>query len=103
MLTCPICDCEMGRGDVRRGSFPCPHCKARLQLRPLPGAHLATVGSALLAILIPYSAGAQGYAFVLAAVVVFLVIFCVSALVAGIIFAKLEIYQDPDDTRILKI
>ena len=60
-------------------------------------------GSALLAILIPYSTGVQGYAFLLTAIIAFFVILSFAGFIVGTFFAKLEIYQDPNDTRILRI
>ena len=57
------------------------------------------VGCASFALLVTFSVGARGYGFLLTAFIVFLVSFFVCALAAGIAFAKLEAYQDPNDTR----
>jgi len=104
MVTCPICDWKMRRGDIRRGRFACPGCKERLRVQESREGGLMMVGSGLMAILIPYLAGAQGYDFLWEAIIVFLVVFFGTAVLRGLLFlAKLERDPGAEDGTILHL
>jgi len=76
MVTCPVCNWvwQLRREEIKRGSFACPGCNERLRLPEPEGAGTMIVGSALLAVLIPYLAGAEGYTFLLAAIIIYVTV-----------------------------
>ena len=103
MLKCPVCGWEMQTGDIRRGAFACPGCNERLRMQGPATTGLAMIGSAAVAIIIPYLTGAQGYDFVLEAVIVYFLVLSGAAALGGSLFAKLERDPGADDGTILHL
>jgi hypothetical protein len=109
-LTCPVCGWKFDRLDIHAGIIPCPQCKASLEFQK-PGSildRIFMVGAALLAICIASWSGASGFTFVLLALVLSVVICALCGLARGITISvlgmyRLQIYEDPKDTRILKL
>jgi hypothetical protein len=88
MVTCPVCGWQMGKGDLRLESFACPGCKAKLRLEEPREMGLVMVGSGLLALLVTYLAGAQGYAYLLCAAVLYFVFCGAAGAVRGFLFPR---------------
>jgi hypothetical protein len=88
MVTCPVCGRQMRKGDLRLESFACPKCKTKLRLEESHETGLLVVGSVLLALLVTYLAGAQGYAFLLCAYVLSFVICGAAGAVRGFLFPR---------------
>lgn len=102
MAKCPVCGSTIQRDDIRRGGFACPGCKERIRLRTEPG--LPTiVGTGLLAFVITYLSGVQGYEFLLVAIIVYLLCFFGAALIEGFFFPTLEAEPIVSDGSILHI
>src|SRR3989442_1028200 len=103
MITCPVCGWKFGRGDIRPGTFLCPRCKNRLRLQKGRGLTPAIVVSGLLAFLIPYAAGVQGYRFLVDAAVIYFLVLFGFAFLHGLLFPSLEVDPELDDGTILHL
>ena len=95
---------------MHAGIIPCPQCKASLEFEKPESIldRIFIVGAALLAISIASLSGTSGLTFVLLALVLWVVIGALCALARGITMSvlgmyRLQVYQDPKDTRILKL
>jgi hypothetical protein len=102
---CPVCGWQMRKGDLRRGIFACPGCKATLRFEEGHETGLVMVGSGLLALIVTYKGGAQGYAFLLYAAPLSLVFACAAGALRGFLFPRKlkRVISADDDGRILHI
>lgn len=94
---CPSCGYWVARGPLIHKPFDCPGCGVRLQCaNMLRGWSLVFMLSLamLIAILIPFLAGARGLYLVIIAAIAFLPVLFLAAPEAGTLFGKLEICPD---------
>ena len=104
MASCPVCGWEIGWGDLRRERFTCPGCKERLRLEESDTDILVVGGSAMLALLISYVAGVQGYDYLWSSVILYFVICGVCGALRGLLFPR-KVERDPstNDGKILHL
>jgi hypothetical protein len=72
MLNCPVCGFQMRKGDLHRGSFPCPGCNARLRWPESSRLELlaVSVAAVIVAFVVAYRLGPLEYAPLIGAVLV---------------------------------
>ena len=89
VLTCPACNREVPRSEVRPFGFSCPHCREPLEIDTryaLP----AELVSLILAASLSYAAGKSGYKFLLSTLIWSVFIFLVAALLNRRFWLKLK-------------
>ena len=98
MTSCPACGWQMRKGDLRLARFACPGCKTRLRLEEARHTGLDLLGGGLLALIVTYLAGAQGYAYLFYAGVLYLIFSGVAGALRGFLFPrKLQRDMSADD------
>ena len=89
-VTCPVCGWQMPRAEIRRRCVTCQSCKQRLRVQVPSGLRLISIGIGLLALLITYSLGVEGYEFLLVALIAYILTSMVVGAIGSWFFLKLE-------------